>query len=138
MRSYFLASLVFGSVLIGPGQTVEKGALNHPAPKLELRLIAVKPAIQSGDRLQIRVELWNIGTEDVIVAQNLDSTFGNSSLNFILTGDHSGESAQSIGDSIPDAKTDPDFEKTFVKNWLTLNKGHFYGTYVNLDPINYS
>jgi hypothetical protein len=38
-------------------------------------------------------------------------------------------------DGIP--QLDPDFEKTFVTNWLTLNRGHFYGTYVYMDPIEY-
>jgi len=40
-----------------------------------------------------------------------------------------------IADSIPEP--DPDFEKTFVTNWLTLNKAHYYGTLVEMDPVEF-
>ena len=40
-----------------------------------------------------------------------------------------------VADGIPEPN--PDFEKTFVTNWLTLNRGHFYGTYVYMDPMYY-
>ena len=40
-----------------------------------------------------------------------------------------------VADRIPEPN--PDFEKMFVTNWLTLNRGHFYGTYVYMDPIDF-
>jgi hypothetical protein len=40
-----------------------------------------------------------------------------------------------VADGIP--TPNPDFEETFVKNWLTLNGGHFYGTYTYMDPIDF-
>ena len=34
--------------------------------------------------------------------------------------------------AFPDSN--PDLATTFVTNWLTLNKAHYYGTYVYMDP----
>jgi len=133
-----ITSLVF-CICIGPrtsGQGADHGVTNHPIPKLELRLFAVKESIRSGERLKLRAELWNVGTEDVIVAQRLDSTFGNSALTLLLFAHNGVESFGAIGDRIPE-NIEPDFEQTFVTNWLTLNKNHFYGTYVYMDPIEF-
>jgi len=105
-------------------------------PKVELRLKAETPTIRPGERLKLRVELWNIGSIDVIIAQNLDATFGNSQLQLFLEGGSLRESGSgAVADGIPEPN--PDFEKTFVTNWLTLNQGHFYGTYVYMDPIDF-
>jgi len=92
--------------------------------------------IRPGEVLKLRVELWNVGSDNVIIAQNIDATFGNSELRlFLETGSIREASPGSVGDGIPDR--DPDFERTFVTNWLTLNRGHFYGTYVYMDPIDF-
>jgi hypothetical protein len=118
------------------GQVADRGGSEHKAPKLELRLIPVKRSILVGEQLKLRVELWNVGPDDVIVAQNLDSTFGNSSLSLSLDTGHGLESFGFVADRIPE-NTEPDFEQTFVTSWLTLNKNHFYGTYVYMDPIEF-
>ena len=106
-------------------------------PKIELRLTVERATIRPGERLKLRVELRNLSDEDLIIAQHLDSPFGNSTLSFTLQGGQEGQSSGLIGDSIP-KPSQPDFEKTFVTNWLTLNKNHFYGTYIYLDPFEYS
>ena len=136
MRPALSASLAFFTVLGANAQAQSQKTTNHTSPKLELKLIATKPAIQPGEQLKLRVELWNVGTEDVIIAQNLDSTFGNSALDLILTGQGVGESVGAVGDRFPETG-EPDFEKTFVTNWLTLNKKHFYGTHIYMDPIDF-
>ncbi len=92
--------------------------------------------IRSGETLKLRVEVWNVGSRDVIIAQNIDATFGNSELRLSLENDSTREDQPGVvADSIPES--DPDFERTFVTNWLTLNRGHFYGTYVYMDPIDF-
>lgn len=92
--------------------------------------------IRSGERLKLRVELWNVGTNDVIIAQNIRETFGNSELRLFLETDSLRDNEPiAVADGIPEPN--PDFEKTFVTNWLTLNRAHFYGTYVYMDPIEF-
>jgi hypothetical protein len=104
--------------------------------KIEVRLTPEKTVISPGETLKLKVEIWNVGADDILIAQKVDATFGNSVLRlFLETGSKRETSTGPIADSIPEP--DPDFEKTFVTNWLTLNKGHFYGTYVDMDPIEF-
>lgn len=135
MRVARVALLVFCIAFTVGGQVVNR-AEDHQTSQLELRLFAVKPSIRSGEPLKLRVELWNVGTEDVIVAQNLNSTFGNSTMSMVLQAGLVEESHGDVADRFP-SPDEPDFERTFVTNWLTLNKNHFYGTYVYMDPIEF-
>jgi len=107
------------------------------SPNIEVKLIAEKSVIRSGETLKLKVEIWNVGTDDIIIAQNIDATFGNSTLElFLQVGSKlQGPNTHGIGDGIPESS--PDFAKTFVTNWLTLNKAHYYGTYVYMDPIDF-
>jgi hypothetical protein len=136
MRFALAVSLAFVSGVSASAQAQGHKTPSHSSPKLELRLFATKSTIRPGEQLKFRVELWNVGTEDVIIAQNLDSTFGNSALSLILQTGSGGEWHGDVGDRIPEPG-EPDFEEAFLTNWLTLNKKHFYGTYVYMDPIDF-
>ena len=106
------------------------------SPKIEVRLKSEKSVISPGETLRLKVEIWNVGPDDIFVAQKVDATFGNSVLRLFLQEGSKRETSRGlIADSIPEL--DPDFEKTFVTNWLTLNKAHFYGTYVDMNPIEF-
>lgn len=64
--------LVFGLVLtllslFVAGSSRPQGS----PPQIEVRLIPEKSVIQPGDRLRLKVEIWNVGFEDVIIPQNL-------------------------------------------------------------------
>jgi hypothetical protein len=107
------------------------------SPNIEVKLIAVKNLIRPGETLKFKVEIWNVGSDDIIIAQNIDVTFGNSTLELFLEVGSTlqGPNMRSVGDKIPESN--PDFATTFVTNWLTLNKAHYYGTSVYMDPIDY-
>jgi hypothetical protein len=136
MRLVLVALVALLSPIIANVQKPNPRNSNDSSPKIELKLVLEKATIRPGERVKLRVELWNLGPEDVIIAQNLDSTFGNSTLGLILGAGFGEETSGSIGDRFPEPGQ-PDFEKTFVTNWLTLNKNHFYGTYVFMDPIEF-
>jgi len=105
-------------------------------PKIEVRLIPEKSVICPGETLRLRVEIWNVGADDIFIAQKVDATYGNSILRlFLKAGSKLETSRGPIADRIPEP--DPDFEKTFATNWLTLNKAHYYGTYVDMDSIEF-
>jgi hypothetical protein len=124
------------SPIIASVQTSSPRSSGNSTPKIELKLVPEKGTIRPGERLKLKVELWNLGSDDVIVAQHIDSKYGNSELRLFLEGGPIREAGTGMAaDGIP--QLDPDFEKTFVTNWLTLNRGHFYGTYVYMDPIEY-
>jgi hypothetical protein len=119
--------------------TLQTGNPQNPtdsSPKIEVKLIPEKSAISPGETLKLKVEIWNVGADDIFIAQNINATFGNSILRlFVKVGSKREGPTGLIADSIPEP--DPNFEKTFVTNWLTLNKAHYYGTLVEMDPIEF-
>ncbi len=119
--------------------TLQAGNPQNPrnsSPKIEVKLIPEKSAISPGETLNLKVEIWNVGADDIFIAQNINATFGNSILRlFVKVGSKREGPTGLIADSIPEP--DPDFEKTFVTNWLTLNKAHYYGTLVEMDPVEF-
>jgi hypothetical protein len=136
MRFALIVLMALLSPIIANAQTAHPQSASDSAPKIELKLTAEKITIRAGERLKLRLELWNVGTNDVIIAQNIDETFGNSELRLFLETDSLRDSQPAgVADGIPEPN--PDFEKTFVTNWLTLNRAHFYGTYVYMDPIEF-
>jgi hypothetical protein len=106
---------------------------DDPSCKIEIRIFPEKNIIHPGDAIALRVEIWNVGREDTIIAQNVESTYINASLNLYLeVGNHlQGSQAGSAADSFPDPE--PDVAKTFVNNWLTLRRNHYYGTTIYMD-----
>jgi hypothetical protein len=136
MRVALVILLVVFSPRAASAQDINPSSTHKSAPNVQLRLIPETATIRPGERLKLRVELWNVGSDDVIIAQKVDATFGNSQLQFFLEAGSLREAGPGMAaDGIPEPN--PDFEKTFVTNWLTLNHGHFYGTYVYLDPIDF-
>ncbi len=136
MRVAPAALVALLSPIVASVQTANPRSLSDSTPRIELKLIPERATIRSGEKLKLRVEVWNVGSKDVIIAQNIDATFGNSELLLSLeVGSTREDQPGMVADSIPES--DPDFEKTFVTNWLILNRGHFYGTYVYMDPIEF-
>lgn len=136
MRFAFAILLVLFSPFAANEQGTNPPVTHDSPPNIKLKLTPEPPTIRPGERVKLRVELWNLGPDDVIIAQRVDATFGNSRLElFLEAGPLEERELLGIGDGIPEPN--PDFEKTFVTNWLTLNRGHFYGTYVYMDPISF-
>lgn len=136
MRFALVILLVVFCPMAASAQDINPSSTHKSAPNVELKLIPETATIRPGERLKLRVELWNVGSDDVIIAQKVDATFGNSQLQLFLEAGSLREAGRGmVADGIPEPN--PDFEKTFVTNWLTLNRGHFYGTYVYLDPIDF-
>ena len=107
-----------------------------PSPQIAVKLIPEKSVINPGETLKLRVEIWNVGADDILIPQNINATFGNSILwLFVQVGSKREGPTGPIADRIP--QPDPDFEKTFVTNWLTLNKAHYYGTLVAMNPTEF-
>lgn len=113
MRFVLVALVALLSPIIANVQTSNPRSSSDSTPKIELKLVPEKATIRPGERLKLRVELWNLGTEDVIIAQNLDSTFGNSSLGLFLSARFGEETCGFVGDIIPEPGQ-PDFEKSWT------------------------
>ena len=137
MRFALVALVTLLSPILATTQTGNPRSTAESSPRIEIKLIPEKSVIRTGETLKFNVEIWNVGTADIIIAQNIDATFGNSDLELFLEVGSTlqGAAMHGVGDAIPDPN--PDLAITFVKNWLTLNKSHYYGTYVDMDPIDF-
>jgi hypothetical protein len=126
-----LSPIVEGAVIAnssGPQESSEK---------IEVRLVQEKSVIRSGETLKLQVEIWNVGTNDVIIAQNIDEPYWNAVLELSLEvgSQLHGPAAGMAADAIPESN--PDLAKTFIDNWLTLRRNHCYGTFVYMDPMDF-
>jgi hypothetical protein len=130
--------LVFGVVLtlLLPFVADSSGPQESPQ-QIEVRLIPGESVIHPGDRLGIKVEIWNVGLGNVIIPQNLSPVYMNSALKLYLetSSGFQGSNAAGAVDGFPNLH--PDVTKTFVTTWLTLREGHYYGTVVYMDPREY-
>jgi hypothetical protein len=137
MHFALIALVTLLSPILATAQTGNPGSTGESSPRIEVKLVPDKNVIRPGETLKIKVEIWNVGADDIIIAQNIDATFGNSDLELFLEVGSILQAPimRSVGDGFPDRN--PDLARTFVRNWLTLNKAHYYGTYIYMDPINY-
>jgi hypothetical protein len=126
-----LSFLFLNSTLLPSGlQGTQESKAGEPS--IELRLSVQKKVIRPGGSLEVRVEIWNTGSRDIFVGQNLDSHGSISELSLRLEGgvEPSGETAASAGDSL----NDPNFASVLTKYWIPLPPGHFYGRVVKMYP----
>jgi hypothetical protein len=123
---FFLNSTFLSSGLQGTQESKAGDA------SIELKLSVQKKVIRPGGSLEVRVEIWNTGSRDIFVGQNLDSPGSISELSLRLEGgvEPSGETAGVAGDSL----RDPDFVRVLSKYWIPLPPGHFYGRVVKMYP----
>jgi len=123
--------------LLSPLLAIEQTRPGETSPEIEVKLIPEKSGIRPGETLKLKVEIWNVSNDNIIIAQNIDATFGNSDLELFLEVGSAlqGSNTHSVGDKLPEPN--PGFANTFITNWLTLNKAHYYGTYVYMDPIDF-
>ena len=136
MRFVFMALLALFSPVLSTERPANPRNFDEAKPSIALKLVAEKSWVFTGETLKLRAEILNTGDKDVIVAQHIDSRFGNSELTLYLESRSKSEDGVHMSaDGVPEP--DPDFEKTFVTNWLTLSPGHFYGAYVDMDPGEY-
>jgi hypothetical protein len=99
---------------------------------IELKLSVQKKVIRPGGSLEVRVEIWNTGSRDIFVGQNLDRRGSISELSLHLEGgvEPPGPGVASAGDSL----NDPNFASVLSKYWIPLPPGHFYGRVVKMYP----
>ena len=71
-------------------------------PNIAIKLMIEKNVIQPGETLKLKVEIWNVGTDDIFIAQNIEATSGNSDLELFLEVGSvlKGSSEHVIGDRI--------------------------------------
>jgi len=106
--------------------------------EVEVRISPLKNAIVAGDTLQLRVEIWNMGTKDLFICRDFHLRTAQFCI-FTLSFEPRGkaprtDSAADVG--FPNEKKES-FVDAMVRNWISIPPGHFYGGIVELDPSFY-
>jgi hypothetical protein len=131
-RAALLLSFLFlNSTLLSSGlQGTQESKAGEAS--IELRLTVQKKVIRPGGSVEVRVEIWNIGSREIFVGQNFDSPSNISELSLHLEGGV--EPPSEIGATASDSLRDPNFASVLSKYWIPLPSGHFYGRVVNMYP----
>jgi hypothetical protein len=136
MYRFFVSALlaVFLVTSTVPQENVSPSSKEEPSVQIEVKLIPTKQVIRPGETLKLKVEIWNVGKQDTFIAQNIAGIYFNAGMRMYLeVGGHlQGSQIGVASDAEPESN--PEVTKTFVTNWLTLRKDHYYGTYVYMDP----
>jgi len=103
--------------------------------QIDVRLTSQGKSIKVGERLKVRVEIWNVGSKSVFIERAIYSECSSSPLSFHLDlgppmkPQARRECAADIGYS-----TEESFATRLVNCWTSLPPRHFYGEVVTLDP----
>jgi hypothetical protein len=92
--------------------------------------------ITAGDTLAVRVEIWNVGNQDLFICKNFEGVrlvFCDLSLSF--TPRAVAPRTEWAVDANPDENES--FANALVRNWISIPPKHFYGMVVELDPSTY-
>ena len=102
---------------------------------IELRLLPKRLTVHAGDSLDVTVEIWNVGTKEVILGKSIDGHSPISHLSLSLEGGSpksTGPGVNGAADSLPNPN-EP-FANILVKHWIPLPAGDFFGRVVSMDP----
>jgi hypothetical protein len=109
---------------------------------LEVKISPLRSVVGLDRTLQLRIEIWNIGTQDLLVCK--DFVLGPCGLRLsfdpVAKVKHSVSSADCVPyEWIPNASQAKaeDFANTLVKDWVSIPPRHFYGATIELDPAAY-
>jgi hypothetical protein len=117
--------------VVQPHSQLPRGSIEQ---RIRVILTPVRSSIYSGQPAEFRVEIWNEGTEDVLIGKYLDgpdNTLSRLEL-FIVQGIKRERSRyRSAGDYASGHKEI--FASILITNWIALAPGHFYGQKVTMD-----
>ena len=110
--------------------------IEQPAQDLKVKISPLKSAIAAGNTLVIRVEIWNIGTQDIFVCKQFEGVrLVYCGLDFSF--EPAADAARSNWSAIGISNEKETLAEALVKNWISIPPKHFYGTIMELSPGSY-
>ncbi len=104
--------------------------------QIEVRISPQSKVVRVGEPLEVRVEVWNVGSEQLFIEKDIYAPCADSSLSFRIDSGPpiraTGPGAGCAADCADDKKDS--FASHLVKLCIPLPAGHFYGTVVRLPP----
>ena len=127
----FLTLGVFQPLAFGDPQTQD-----NKGKQIEVRLVPKKKSIKVGEVLEVRVEIWNVGSKPLFIEKAIYELCGPTSpLSLRLELGPPMKPQGGFGCAGDCAYTAKDsFARRLVYRWTTLPPGDFYGTVVAMNP----
>jgi len=105
--------------------------------KLAIRVSATKESVKSGEPLELEVELWNEGFEDVFVCKNFERlNFPLCSVSLYLesASGRFGPIQSGIAYDYAPSSSATKLSDAVERDWICLRPGHSYGAKITLSP----
>jgi hypothetical protein len=133
-RIVSLFSLLSCLTAVLPG-IAKSQASNTVQRQVEVRISPKTKAVEAGWPLEVRVEIWNVGHEQLFIEKTIHE-FGSFRSPLSLHLDlgpplKPGRGGMGAGDCADDPKET--FASRLERRWIPLPPGHFYGTVVRMD-----
>jgi hypothetical protein len=124
---------VFQPLAVGNSQTQDA-----TGKQIEVRLIPIKKSIRVGEVLEVRVEIWNVGSKSLFVERTIYEPCASPSplsLRLDLGPPMKPQTGPGFGCSSDCVYTGKDsFERRLLYRWTILPAGDFYGTVISIRP----
>ena len=105
------------------------------AKQIEVRLIPKKKTTRAGETLEVRVEIWNVGSQPLFIRKTIFDICGYSPLSLRLELGPPVKPQPGYGCAADCVyRVDDSFARRLVLFWTILPPGDFYGTVVSMDP----
>jgi hypothetical protein len=135
-HSRLLVTVVTLILMLGMLQPLAFGDPQDAESKqIEVRLIPKKKSIKVGEVLEVRVEIWNVGSTPLFIEKAIYDLCIPSPLSLRLELGPPMK-PQAVGGCASDCiyNGKDSFAKRLVYRWTTLPSGDFYGTVVSMHP----
>ena len=131
MKMYLVESLLVVLVCGVPVQAaLPQAGPSKPTP-LELHILIGRRTFRVGESITIRVELVNVGREDVFVGRSLDPIANAPSYVKLHFEDKH-------GNIFPGEELTVDFSQDAINQWwIPVEAGNYYGTEIKIDNTSY-
>jgi hypothetical protein len=120
--------------VFSPQEPIEQGK------ELEVRISLANPEFAANGALQLRVEIWNVGTRDLLICRKIFSYYGPCHLRLDFQPLAKVQHGGTAFDCVPyewEPHTPPnaqDFANILMKDWVSIPPNHSYGETIELDP----
>jgi hypothetical protein len=129
----FLVALL-SCLVAGPAGIANPQNAGKVERQIEVRIIPKTKVVRAGWPLEVQVEIWNVGSQQVFIEKTVYELCAHSPLRLSLDLGpplKPGPGEACAADCIDDPKAS--FTSRVVGRWITLPAGHFYGTVVRMD-----
>lgn len=130
--SLFLLLFCFaaGSTGIANPQVPQKAS-----KQIEVKLLPKTKVLHVGEVLEVQVEIWNVGSQEIFIEKTVHQLCADSPLSLTLELGPPLKPRPGHG-CAADCADNPkeDFTSRLVERWIPLPAGHFYGAVVRMDP----